>query len=87
MALTASPYAQRFTQSSLGVTPPSPSRYPIMSRNISVNMDGTMADYGTESEGIDPMDMVADFGEGMVNFGQTEDIKTPIGEGCLCASC
>lgn len=39
-----------------------------------------MPDYGTESDGLD-MDMVADFGQGMVNFGgHGDDVKIPVGK-------
>lgn len=83
MALTISPYAHRISASPLSVTPSSPTPYPIMSRSVSINMEG-MPDYGNDPENVEglDMDMVQDFGEGMVNFGGPSEAKVPVGE-CL----
>lgn len=83
MALTLSPYAPRFTQSSLSgsIAPDSPLRNnPMMSRTVSINMDG-LGDYNDTTEhfdSLDTSDMVADFGDGMgvdMNFGHADDEK------------
>lgn len=79
MALTVSPYAHRINDSSpLGVTPSSPTAYPIMSRSVSINMDG-MPDYGSSQEGLG-MEMPTGL-EGMVNYGgPSEEGRVPTGE-------
>lgn len=81
MALTISPYAHRINASPLSVTPSSPTPYPIMSRSVSINMDG-MPDYGNDPENVEglEMEMVPDF-DGMVNFGGPSEGPKPPGGG------
>lgn len=50
----------------------------MSARTVSINMDGTLGDYGNEPDqpGLDMNDMVADFdGTGVLNFGQPEEAK------------
>lgn len=50
----------------------------MSARTVSINMDGTLGDYGNEPDqaGLDMNDMVADFdGTGVLNFGQPEETK------------
>lgn len=88
MALTISPYAHRINASPLSVTPSSPTPYPIMSRSVSINMDG-MPEYGNDPENVEGLDMemVPDF-DGMVNFGgPSEGAKIPQGSEYLHSPC
>lgn len=50
----------------------------MSARTVSINMDGTLGDYGNEADqaGLNMNDMVADFdGTGVLNFGQPEETK------------
>lgn len=50
----------------------------MSARTVSINMDGTLGDYGNEPDqaGLDMNDMVADFdGTGVLNFGQPDESK------------
>lgn len=54
----------------------------MSARTVSINMDGTLGDYGHEPEqpGLDMNDMVADFdGTGVLNFAQPEESKDGTG--------
>ena len=87
MAPTLSPFTPRFQPSPLSVpAQSSPSGNPIMSRTVSINMDG-LGDYGNDPEHVDSlgMDMVADFGDvgvDMSGFGHSQGAKghTPVDE-------
>lgn len=61
------------------MAPSSPTPYPIMSRSVSINMDG-MPDYGSSQEGLG-MEMPTGL-EGMVNYGGPSDEgRVPTGPG------